>query len=149
MFNKYMNTLYDEVELGKDLAECIADLAFSDELILRVIEEIAKRDRTLLNYKNQGVIDKDRVYGVTKEEIRQSIVTGKKVVNQGEKVDTYPAIKKIDSIIAFLMGATLVYYERCMNKQKRYLFTSRAIEVIMVLKERGCLSIEALVNQRQ
>lgn len=151
MFNKALKTQYEDLSLGEDVASCIASAASNDELVLRVIAEIAKRDRVLLNFQKEGNIDKDRIYGVTKDEIRKSISFGEKKVTSGGKkgeiVTAHPAIKKIDSIIAFLMGATIVYYEKHASKHKRYLFTSRAIEVILILQKRGYLSIEEILKE--
>ena len=140
MFNKALKTEYNELALGEELAECIAKAISNDVLIIRVIEEIAKKDRSLTEHVRGITVDSDSIYGLTKLEIQENIVIGKK--RDGKPHN--PAIKKIDSIIAFLMGATMVYYEKHADKKKRYLFTSRGIEVLEELEHQGYISTEKI-----
>ena len=152
MLDESLKITHETLALGQDMAAFIATMVSKDQMVLRVITEIAKHDRRILNF-NGTFDDSDVIYGVTKEEIRKSIVTGYKIEKTGElkgkRVPTHPAIKIIDAAISFLMGATMVYYERNINREKRYLFTSRALEVIAELQKKGCISIVDIVADTQ
>lgn len=147
MLNKYLKTEYEGLNLGNNVANLMASMIASDELVLRVLVEIAKKDRLLLNYPKTGDVDNEVVYGITKEELRLSIDLGERKATsgkyKGKMVQGYPAIKKIDSIIAFLMGTTIVYYEKHGN-EKRYLYTMRSLEVFKVLCAKGYLNKEQI-----
>lgn len=135
------------VMLSKELLSYMVDVIEEDKLLLHIIKELAYRDK-LIAKRVDGL--QDCIFGTTKKELCESIVTGSKINKKTkEKEDTYLSIKVMDKYMGFLSGATLVCYKKNMNKVKRYMFTKRGWQVLDELQKRKYFSIDDICKNHK
>lgn len=136
--DKFLNDHYEYVELKGEMKDLILSSIKQNAMAKKVLAEIAKSDPVI---KGEDM----SLNGVTKEIIRTSIYTVTTRAPRGEVRSNleekeirrvHPSIKVIDDAIAYLDGATLIYYEKAL-KEKRWRLTVRGFQIINALMDEG------------